>query len=310
MRLLPTSSRNRSCTRVSSVSSGWNEATRYRPWRSSTGSPSSSASTSTSGSDARDARRADEDAAQRLARRPRARGRPRSSPPGARTRCARPRGRRGRGGRGRAGSSRRTCRRPARRSVASPRRARTGASGADAVDSPPGTIRPSSAVELLGLANLHRLGAEPPQHRRVLAEVALHRQDADAQTLRHRAIVVRRPAAPDRPTAHRSAAGSRRQYRHEGGHHREPHSRRALIVAVLAGTLLVAAGAAVADKPGPGNEHRARAGVPVQPRGGRSGTSRSATRRTRPPPSSRRTTRSRSTTSTAAASCAAAGPRS
>ena len=61
-----TSSRNRSCTRVSSVSSGWNDATRNRPSRSSTGSPSRSASTSTSGPASRDARRADEDARERL----------------------------------------------------------------------------------------------------------------------------------------------------------------------------------------------------------------------------------------------------
>ena len=40
---------NRSCTRVSSVSSGWNAATRKRPSRASTGRPSTSASTSTSG---------------------------------------------------------------------------------------------------------------------------------------------------------------------------------------------------------------------------------------------------------------------
>ena len=57
-RRLLTSSRNRSWTRVSSVSSGWNAATRMRPSRSSTGSPSCSASTSTPGptSDTRGAR--------------------------------------------------------------------------------------------------------------------------------------------------------------------------------------------------------------------------------------------------------------
>ena len=61
-----TRSRNRSCTRVSPVSSGWNEATSTRPSRSSTGSPSSSASTSTPPARFGDPRRADEDAAQRL----------------------------------------------------------------------------------------------------------------------------------------------------------------------------------------------------------------------------------------------------
>ena len=50
------------------------------------------------------------------------------------------------------------------------------------VDSPPGTTSPSSPVELLGLAHLDRLGAEAAQHRRVLAEVALHGQDADLRS--------------------------------------------------------------------------------------------------------------------------------
>ena len=47
--LLATVSRNLSCSRVSSVSSGWNAATRNRPSRASTGRPSTSASTSTFG---------------------------------------------------------------------------------------------------------------------------------------------------------------------------------------------------------------------------------------------------------------------
>ena len=40
-------------------------------------------------------------------------------------------------------------------------------------------------VELLRQPHLDRLGAEAPQHRRVLAEVPLERQDADAQRLLH-----------------------------------------------------------------------------------------------------------------------------
>ena len=40
-------------------------------------------------------------------------------------------------------------------------------------------------VELLRQPHLDRLGAEAPQHRRVLAEVPLERQDADLQPLVH-----------------------------------------------------------------------------------------------------------------------------
>ena len=48
-----------------------------------------------------------------------------------------------------------------------------------AVDSPPGIDEPVEAVELLGQPHLDHLGAERAQHRRVLAEVALHGEDAD-----------------------------------------------------------------------------------------------------------------------------------
>ena len=40
-------------------------------------------------------------------------------------------------------------------------------------------------VQLLRKTHLDRLGAELPQHRRVLAEVALHCEDADSQRLLH-----------------------------------------------------------------------------------------------------------------------------
>ena len=42
-----------------------------------------------------------------------------------------------------------------------------------------GDDEPVEAVELLGLANLDRVRAEPAQHRRVLPEVALDGQNAD-----------------------------------------------------------------------------------------------------------------------------------
>ena len=43
-----------------------------------------------------------------------------------------------------------------------------------------GHDEPIEAFELGGLAHLHDVRAQPPQHRRVLAEVALHREDADS----------------------------------------------------------------------------------------------------------------------------------
>ena len=47
------------------------------------------------------------------------------------------------------------------------------------VDSPPGTTRPSSPVELLGLAHLDDVRPEAAQHRRVLAEIALNGEHSD-----------------------------------------------------------------------------------------------------------------------------------
>ena len=44
---------------------------------------------------------------------------------------------------------------------------------------------PVQPTELFGPPHLDNVGAEPPQHRRVLAEVALDRQDADARRVAH-----------------------------------------------------------------------------------------------------------------------------
>ena len=45
--------------------------------------------------------------------------------------------------------------------------------------------QPVEPVELLGKPDLDRFRAEPPQHRRVLAEVPLQREDADPKRLLH-----------------------------------------------------------------------------------------------------------------------------
>ena len=49
-----------------------------------------------------------------------------------------------------------------------------------------GDDQPVEAVQLLGLAHLDDVRAEPAQHRRVLAEVPMHGQNADPWPL-HRA---------------------------------------------------------------------------------------------------------------------------
>ena len=64
--------------------------------------------------------------------------------------------------------------------------------------------QPVEPVELLGQAHLDRLGAEAPQHRRVLAEVPLHGEDADSKRLLHGRIVE---------AATRAAGWSRRRRR-------------------------------------------------------------------------------------------------
>ena len=45
---------------------------------------------------------------------------------------------------------------------------------------------PVEPVQLLGLAHLDHVGAEAPQHRRVLAEVSLHGEDTDPERLHRR----------------------------------------------------------------------------------------------------------------------------
>ena len=184
-RLLSTSSRNRSCTRVSSVSSGWNDATRKRPSRSSTGSPSSSASTSTPGptSRTRGARMKTPRSGSLLALELEVGLEARHLPAVGvavdldvdeaevvAVEQDHPR----------AGAEHRR-REPADR-VLEPveahqphDRRRLAARDDEAVES----------LELLGLPHLDDLRAEPAQHRRVLAEVPLQREDAD----RHDAIV-------------------------------------------------------------------------------------------------------------------------
>ena len=72
-------------------------------------------------------------------------------------------------------------------------------------------------VELLGQPHLDRLRAEAPQHRRVLAEVPLHGEDADSKRLLHATdcrgalAAVRRRRRLDESRARR--AGSRRTRR-------------------------------------------------------------------------------------------------
>ena len=64
-----------------------------------------------------------------------------------------------------------------------------------------GDHEPVEPVELLGLAHLDDVRAKAAQHRRVLAEVSLHGEDADL----HGEIVVaakRAPAAPRRRASH------------------------------------------------------------------------------------------------------------
>ena len=48
-----------------------------------------------------------------------------------------------------------------------------------------GDHEPVELLELLRLAHLDDLSAEPAQHRRVLAEVSLHRQDSDSHGFAH-----------------------------------------------------------------------------------------------------------------------------
>ena len=183
------------------------------PVAQSTGSPSCSASTSTPAPTSANARRADEDAAQRLVVARERRGRPRSSRPGARTRSARPRGRRARGG------SRSRTIIPAHVPNIGPREPPDGL--VEPVQAhqaherrrlAAGDHEPVEPVELLRLAHLDDVRAEPAQHRRVLAKVALHCQNADrhAPRLQHEgaAVLVDRLSG-DRPGVARERATRR-----------------------------------------------------------------------------------------------------
>ena len=174
---------------MSSVSSGWNAATRIRPSRASTGWPSTSASTSTSGPGLLDPRRADEDAAHRLVAvadvevgleartwRPNAfrSTRKSASPRWSRSRTIIP------AHVPKIGAVERAQRLVEPVEAHQPRdRGRLAAGQDQAVE----------AVELLRQPHLDRLRAEAPQHGRVLAEVALHGEHADSKRLLHGAIV-------------------------------------------------------------------------------------------------------------------------
>ena len=50
------------------------------------------------------------------------------------------------------------------------------------LDSPPGITRPSTAASSIGSADELDVGAEVREHARVLTDVALQREDADART--------------------------------------------------------------------------------------------------------------------------------
>ena len=173
-------SRNSSWTRVSSVSSGWNAATRSRPSRASTAWPSTSASTSTSGPGILEPRRADEDRAQRLVA---------VADVEVRLEAVHLAAERVALGR----ASRRAPRWSRSRTIIPAHVPKIGAVElahrlVEAVEAHEARDRrrlaarddePVEPGELLGQAHLDRLGAEPPQHVGVLAEVPLHGEDAD-----------------------------------------------------------------------------------------------------------------------------------
>ena len=164
---------------MSSVSSGWNDATRKRPSRSSTGSPSNSASTSTAGADLGDPRRADEDAADRAltigqlqvsleARHlPTVGVAPYENVDEAKV-VAVEEDHPGAGPEDGPGEPPQRLLEPV-----DPDQAH------DRGRFPAGDDEPVEVLELLRLAHLDRLGAEAPQHGRVLAEVALDGEDSD-----------------------------------------------------------------------------------------------------------------------------------
>ena len=173
--------RNRSRTRRSSVSSGWNVAAVTLPLRTSTGSPSRRASTSTAGSTARDPRGADEDGLERLVAEGGARevrqahdGRVElpavGVPHDGHREEAEPLRRRPLHVARRGGSPPRRCRGRGRRG---PRRSRIASSIPvpsmrirNVVDSPPGITRPVGREDLVRAADLARARRPPAGARR------------------------------------------------------------------------------------------------------------------------------------------------
>ena len=92
-----------------------------------------------------------------------------------------------------------------------------------------GDDQPVEALELLGQPHLDRLGAEPPQHGRVLAEVPLHGEDADPERLLHASMVTRLRRRATRPAQRSSSAGRRGRAgraRGPGGRTRAPTTRK------------------------------------------------------------------------------------
>ena len=193
--------------RVSSVSSGWNAATRMRPCRASTGWPSTSASTSTSGpaSSIHGARM--KTRAQRLAAvadveigleaaHLAAERVPADADVGEAEVVAVEHDHPG----ARAEDRRREA---AQRLVDAVQAHQPRDRGRLAA----GDDQPVEPVELLRQPHLDRLGAEAPQHGRVLAEVPLHGEDADPKRLLHAGSVVSAssPIAPSRREARPSS---------------------------------------------------------------------------------------------------------
>ena len=211
----------------SPVSSGWNDVTidtalldRDRLARQVRERPATPAPT------ALDARRADEDAGERLGIAVELERRPRTSAPGGRSRCAAPTmsmsaeqaagpGAR-RSPRARARSCPRRCRAAARSYVAQRRRRRPDESSSlpIVVDSPPGSTSPSQRSSSSGVRTSTASAPRRAQQRDVLAERALQREHADAERLTSRAWpAARRPRACRarcRPSARR---GPRRPWR-------------------------------------------------------------------------------------------------
>ena len=221
--------RNRSCTRVSSVSSGWKAATRSLPSRASTGWPSRLGENLDVRSRFLEPRRADEDRPQGFDSVPHVEIRL-EAPHLAAERVApscviaesevvaveddHPRAR--------------PEDRPAELAhrVVEPVQPHQPA---DRGRLAPGDDQPVEPGELLGQPNLHRFGTEAPQHGRVLAEVPLHGQDTDPERLLHASMVTRVRRRATRPAQRSPNAGRRDRAgraRGRGGRTRAPTTRK------------------------------------------------------------------------------------